>query len=190
MPLKARSLRAWMRQHSEIFAIDPIERNLGGHAGGILYIFAGLSAASYPLLPGVLHAHLVWLLAIALSSVLWGLVSLLVIDWSTMNPYLTHGSTVFAQVGVGVAVASTGGSHSAAWIYLFWTSLFACYFYARPLAMVYVVISIVVQAMPLFYDARAPDDGFLAQLIVAGTGYVAVGGIVSTGKRMVDGLRL
>jgi diguanylate cyclase (GGDEF)-like protein len=179
-----------MRQHSEIFAIDPIERNLGGHAGGILYIFAGISAACYPLLPGVPHVHFMWLLAIAVSSVLWGLVSLLVIDWSTMNPYLTHGSTVFAQVGAGVAVASTGGSHSAAWIYLFWISLFACYFYARPLAMVYVVISIVVQAMPLFYDPRTLDDGFLAQLIVAGTGYIAVGGIVSTGKRMVDGLRL
>jgi diguanylate cyclase (GGDEF)-like protein len=179
-----------MRQHSEIFEIDPIERNLGGHAGGILYIFAGISAASYPLLPGVVDAHLTWLLAIAASSVLWGLISLLVIDWSTMNPYLTHVSTVFAQVGVGVAVASTGGAHSAAWIYLFWISLFACYFYARPLAMFYVLIAIVVQSMPLFYDTRAVDDGFVSQLIVAGTGYIALGGIVSTGKRMVDGLRL
>jgi diguanylate cyclase (GGDEF)-like protein len=190
MPLKARSLRAWMRQHSEIFAIDPIERNLGGHAGGILYVFAGISAASYPLLPGAFEGHLVWLLAIAASSMIWGLVSLVVIDWSTMNPYLTHGSTLFAQVGVGVAVASTGGSHSAAWIYLFWIALFGCYFYARPLAMVYVAIAIVVQAMPLIYDSHAVTDGFLPQLIVAGTGYIAVGGIVSTGKRMVDGLRL
>jgi diguanylate cyclase (GGDEF)-like protein len=179
-----------MRQHSEIFEIDPIERNLGGHAGGILYIFAGISAASYPLLPGVFDAHLTWLLAIAASSVLWGLISLLVIDWSTINPYLTHVSTVLAQVGVGVAVASTGGSHSAAWIYLFWISLFACYFYARPLAMFYVLIAIVVQSMPLFYDTRVLDDGFVSQLIVAGTGYIALGGIVSTGKRMVDGLRL
>lgn len=190
MPVKARPLRAWMRQHSDIFAIDPIERNLGGHAGGILYVFAGVSAASYPLLPGAFKGHLVWLLAIAVSSVVWGLISLLVIDWTRMNPYLTHGSTLFAQIGVGVAVASTGGSHSAAWIYLFWISLFGCYFYARPLAMAYVCVAIVVQSMPLFYDSRAVTDGFLPQLIVAGTGYIAVGGIVSTGKRMVDGLRL
>ncbi|HEX3616728.1 MAG TPA: diguanylate cyclase [Solirubrobacteraceae bacterium] len=190
MPLKARSLCAWIRQHSEIFAIDPIERDLGGHAGGILYIFAGISAASYPLLPGAFEGHLVWLFLIAVSSVVWGLVSLFVIDWATMNPYVTHGSTLFAQVGVGIAVASTGGSHSAAWIYLFWISLFGCYFYARPLAMFYVFVSIVVQSVPLFYDSRAVTDGFLPQLIVAGTGYIAVGGIVSTGKRMVDGLRL
>jgi diguanylate cyclase (GGDEF)-like protein len=124
------------------------------------------------------------------SSVLWGLVSLFVIDWSTMNPYLTHGSTLFAQVGVGIAVASTGGSHSAAWIYLFWISLFGCYFYARPLAMFYVFVSIVVQSIPLFYDSRAVTDGFLPQLIAASTGYIALGGIVSTGKRMVDGLRM
>ena len=73
MPLKARSLCAWIRQHSEIFAIDPIERDLGGHAGGILYIFAGISAASYPLLPGAFEGHLVWLFLIAVSSVVWGL---------------------------------------------------------------------------------------------------------------------
>jgi diguanylate cyclase (GGDEF)-like protein len=190
MPLKAGPLRAWMRRHSEIFEIDPIERNLGGHAGGILYIFAGISSASYPLLPGAFKGHLVWLFVIAVSSVVWGLVSLLVIDWSTMNPYVTHGSTLFAQVGVGVAVASTGGSHSSAWIYLFWISLFGCYFYARPLAMFYVFVAIVVQSIPLFYDSRAVTDGFLPQLIAAGTGYIALGGIVSTGKRMVDGLRM
>jgi diguanylate cyclase (GGDEF)-like protein len=179
-----------MRQHAELFAIDPIERDLGGHAGGILYIFAGISAASYPLLPGSFDGHLGWLLLIAVCSVVWGLVSLFVVDWATMNPYLTHGSTLFAQGGVAIAVASSGGSHSAAWVYLFWISLFGCYFYSRPVAMVYVVIAILIQAMPLLYDHRALDDGFLSQLIVAGTGYVAVGGIVSTGKRMVDGLRL
>ncbi len=187
---KPGTLGPWMRQRTEIFAINPIERELGGHAGGILYIFAGISAASYPLLPGGFDGHLGWLLLIAVSSVLWGLVSLLVIDWTTMSPYVTHASTLFAQGGVAIAVASTGGSHSAAWIYLFWISLFGCYFYAPTLAMVYVASSIVIQSLPLFYDSRAPSDGFLSQLIIAGTGYVALGGIVSTGKRMVDGLRL
>jgi diguanylate cyclase (GGDEF)-like protein len=186
----ARTARAWMRRHKEVFAIDPIERDLGGHAGGILYIVAGISAATYPLLPGAFEGHLGWLLVIAIGAVAWGLVSLLVIDWARTNPYVTHGSTLFAQGGVAIAVASTGGSHSAAWIYLFWITLFGCYFYARPLAMAYVIVAIVVQALPLLYDAHAVDDGFLSELIAAGTGYVAVGGIVSTGKRMVDGLRL
>jgi diguanylate cyclase (GGDEF)-like protein len=179
-----------MRRHANLFAIDPIERNLGGHAGGILYVFAGISAVSYPLLPGAFDGHLAWLLLIAASSVAWGLVSLFVVDWERMSPYLSHCSTLFAQGGVAIAVASSGGSHSAAWVYLSWISLFGCYFYSRPLAMVYVCIAIVIQSLPLLYDSRALTDGFLSQLIVAGTGYIALGGIVSTGKLMVDGLRL
>ena len=179
-----------MRKLSEMLSIDPVERTLGGRAGGCLYIFAGLSAASYPLLPGAFDGNLVWLYAITASSLIWGLISLLVIDWTTMNPFVTYGSTLFAIGGVAVAVASTGGSSSAAWIYLFWIALFACYFYARPLAMAYVVICVVVQAVPLLYDARAASNGFLSELIIAGTGYIVVGGCVSTGKRAIDRLRM
>jgi diguanylate cyclase (GGDEF)-like protein len=188
MPWKAR--RAWTRQLSEILSIDPVERTLGGRAGGMLYIFAALSSACYPLLPGSFGGHLVWLYLIAATSLAWGLFSFLVIDWESLNPFVTHVSTAFALGGVAVMVASTGGSHSAAWVYLFWIALFACYFYARPVAMVYVVACVFVQAFPLLYDPRAVDDGFLSLLIVAGTGYVAVGGCVSTGKRVIDRLRL
>ena len=190
MVWKTTTSRALMRKLSEMLTLDPVERTLGGRAGGFLYIFAGLSAASYPLLPGAFDGNLLWVYAITASSLIWGLISLLVIDWTTMNPLVTYGSTLFAVGGVAVAVASTGGSSSAAWIYLFWIALFACYFYARPLAIAYVVICIFVQAVPLLYDARAAGDGFLSELIIAGTGYLAVGGCVSTGKRAVDRLRL
>lgn len=183
-------MRAWIRRHSEVFVIDPIERNLGGRAGGFLCAVAGLSAAAYPLLPGAFEGHLGWLYAVSATSIIWGLVSVLVIDWTSINPYVTHLPTVLAMLGVGVVVAATGGSESSAWVYLFWIALFGCYFYSPPLAMVYVLGCIVVQSLPLLYDARAGGDGFLSQLIIAGSGYVAVGGCVSIAKRMVDRLRL
>ncbi len=84
MPWKAR--RAWTRQLSEILSIDPVERTLGGRAGGMLYIFAALSSACYPLLPGSFGGHLVWLYLIAATSLAWGLFSFLVIDWESLNP--------------------------------------------------------------------------------------------------------
>lgn len=190
MPSREGNLRAWMRQHAELLAIDPIERRLGGRAGGLLFLIAGLSAALYPLLPGSIDAHAGWLYAIAATSIVWGLVTLLVIDWTTMSAYVTHLSTMGAFIGVAAAMASSGGSHSCAWVYLFWIALFGCYFYTRPVAMFYIAACVLVQALPLIYDTRAIEDGYLSQLIVASAGYVTVGGCVATGKRMVDGLRL
>jgi diguanylate cyclase (GGDEF)-like protein len=190
MQLKTGTLWAWIRKLPESLAIDPVERTLGGHAGGVLYIFAGLSAVTYPLLPGAFQGHLIWLLVIAASALIWGVVSQVVIDWKTMNPFVSHASMTFALAGVGVGVASTGGARSASWVFLFWIALFACYFYARPVAMFYVVACVLVQSLPLLYDARAVDDGFLSPLILAGTGYLAVGGCVATGKRAIDRLRL
>jgi diguanylate cyclase (GGDEF)-like protein len=190
MVWKARTARAWKRKLVEILAVDPVERRLGGRAGGILYICGAVSAVSYPLLPGAFGGHVVWLYAVAAISFVWGLFSVFVVDWSATRPFVMQVSTAFSLVGVALVVASTGGSSSAAWVYLFWIALFACYFFARPIAMVYVVICVLVQALPLMYDARATDDGFLSQLIIAGTGYIAVGGCVSTGKRAIDRLRL
>lgn len=190
MPPKLRTIGDRVRRHSQLLAIDPIERQMGGRAGGILYTVAGLSAASYPLLPGAIHGHTRWLYLIAVLSVVWGLVTLFCIDWARMHPAVTHLSTLSAFTGIAVAVASSGGSRSFAWVYLFWVGLFGCYFYSRPVAIFYVCACIFTQALPLLYDHGAVRDGFLSQLIIAGAGYVTVGFCVSTGKRMVDGLRL
>jgi hypothetical protein len=173
-----------------MLAIDPIERRLGGRAGGILFVIAGISAATYPLIPGSIHGHLGWLYAIALTSLVWGTVTLVAIDWAAMNPWLTHLSTMGALVGIAGAMAATGGSRSPAWVYLLWVGLFGCYFYGRPVAAFYIFACIVTQALPLIYDSRAVSDGYLSELIIASAGYITVGGCVSTGKKMVDGLRL
>jgi diguanylate cyclase (GGDEF)-like protein len=183
--------RAWLRQQAELLAIDPIERQLGGRAGGILYVVAGLSAAIYPLFPGAIHGQLVWLYLIAACSIVWGIVTLCAIDWTAMSPAVTHISTFAALGGIAAAMAATGGSRSPAWVYLFWVAMFGSYFYSRPVAMLYIAACIFTQALPLlFYDNQALRDGYLSQLIVAGAGYVTIGGCVASGKRMVDRLRV
>jgi diguanylate cyclase (GGDEF)-like protein len=190
MPSQARTLSAWLRQHAELLAVDPIERELGGRAGGILFLIAGLSAAAYPVLPGSIDSNPGWLYAIACTSVVWGLVTLFAIDWTRMSPIVTHISTFAALVGIAGAMASTGGLRSCAWIYLYWVALFGCYFYSRPVAMFYIAACILTQSLPLLYDPHAVGEGYLSQWLLASAGYVTVGGCVSTGKRMVDRLRL
>jgi diguanylate cyclase (GGDEF)-like protein len=184
------TFRAWIRQHAQMLAIDPIERRLGGRAGGILFVIAGISAAMYPLLPGSIHGHLGWLYLIAATSLVWGIVTLVAIDWAAMNPWLTHVSTMGAFVGIAGAMAATGGSRSPAWVYLLWVGLFGCYFYTRPVAAFYIFACVFTQSLPLIYDHSAVSNGYLAELIIASAGYITVGGCVSTGKKMVDGLRL
>jgi diguanylate cyclase (GGDEF)-like protein len=182
--------RKWARHNIQMLSIDPIERQLGGRAGGILFVIAGISAATYPLLPGSIHGHLGWLYLIAAVSIVWGTVTLVAIDWVTTSPWITHASTMSAFVGIGAAMAATGGSRSPAWVYLLWVGLFGCYFYRRPVAAFYIFACIFTQALPLIYDGRAVSDGYLSELIIASAGYITVGGCVSTGKKMVDGLRL
>ncbi|HEX3801633.1 MAG TPA: diguanylate cyclase [Solirubrobacteraceae bacterium] len=190
MPSQARTLSAWLRHHAELLAMNPVERELGGRAGGILFLIAGLSAAAYPLLPGSIDAHPGWLYTVAVAAVVWSLVSMFVVDWTRISPFATYITTVAALGGIAVAMASTGGMRSSTWIYLFWVALFGCYFYARPVAMFFVAACIFTQALPLIYGSHVVRYGYLSQLILASAGYVTVGGCVSTGKRMVDRLRL
>ena len=190
MPSNGRPAGAWLRKHAELLAIDPLERQMGGRAGGILYTVAGLSAAIYPILPGAINGDPVWLYTIAGLSLVWGLITLFYIDWSRVHPYITHLSTIAAFGGIAIATSSTGGSRSVAWVYLLWVGLFGCYFYSRPVAMFYIGACIATQSLPLLYDPAAIHDGFLSQLIVASAGYLTVGGCVSSGKRLVDSLRL
>jgi diguanylate cyclase (GGDEF)-like protein len=190
MPSMARMPYAWLRQHSDSLVIDPIERQLGGRAGGILFLIAGTSAAAYPLMPGAIHTHLGLLWVVTGISIAWGALSVSVLDWARVSAYVSHVSTLAAFVGIAGAMAATGGSRSCAWIYLFWVAVFSSYFYARPVAMFYIAACIATQSLPLFYDAHAVSNGYLSELIVASAGYVTVGGCVSTGKRLVDRLRL
>jgi diguanylate cyclase (GGDEF)-like protein len=180
---------ARLRGRSQLLAIDPVELQLGGRAGGVLYMVAGFSGLIHPLLPGAVNAHLPWLLVVSACSLIWGLLTFFVIDWRKVDSRYTHLSTFAAYTAIGIGVWASGGAASFAWIYLVWIALFACYFFVPPVAACYVAMSVLVQAAPLVYDHTAAGHRFVAQLVVSAIGYSAIGMLVVRGKRMIIGLR-
>jgi diguanylate cyclase (GGDEF)-like protein len=169
--------------------IDPAERALGGRVCGILWALGGATLLVFPALPGVTRAHVVWVIALAVVSLAWGLGSVLAVDWKRAHPLLIQVSTLAALAIIGAAVASTGGSRSAAWIFLFWVGLFAAYFYERSVAIAYLIACVAVQALPLIYDGHVLHDGFVAVLLTACAGFALIGGAVIAGKARLAHLR-
>jgi diguanylate cyclase (GGDEF)-like protein len=168
--------------------IDPAERRLGGRVSAILWVLGGLTLLLYPSLPGVPRHHLAIEVAIAGAATVWGAISLL-IDWRDANPRMLQLSSCLGLAAVGGAVWATGGSVSSAWIFLFCISLFAGYFYERPVAIGYLVAALAIQALPVLYDPRVLHDGFLAQLLTASAGYATIGGAIIAGRGLLDRLR-
>ena len=165
--------------------VAPQERRLAGAVNGVLYLLGGITLASFMVLPGVTHAHATALLCTAGLALLWGVLSLLVIDWRRMPSWIVPLANVTGLVVVAIAVTASGASESPAWVYLFFAALFAAYFYRAPLATALLVGCAVVNALPLLYDPRAMHDAFLGQLVIAIAGYFGIGGAIMAGKRLM-----
>ena len=111
------------------------------------------------------------------------------IDWRQAPSWPFHLTTCVAFAGVAIVVASSGGATSPAWIYLFFVSLFAAYFFAPPIAIGYLAGCSIVLALPLIYDRRAVHDAFLGQLVIAIAGFCGLGGAIIEGKTLMWRLR-
>ena len=186
---RAAGWRARIQRALAHLTIDPAERKLGGTVSGVLWSVGGSTLLAYPWLPGVTRAHVAVDTTIAALAIVWGLCSLLTVDWERGSPLRIQCSTALAFLAIGLAVWATGGSHSAAWIYLFWVGLFAAYFYQRAVAIAYLVVCIVIQALPFVYDGDVLRDGFTAQLLTAGFGFASIGGAILAGKAHLVRLR-
>ena len=156
---------------------------------GVLFCFGGVTLALVMLLPGVSHAHEGVVFGIAAVGLVVGLVALLAIDWSQAPRWLVHLSIALGILLVGLATASSGGSRSPAWLYMFLAAVFAAYFFAPRIAVLYLAACIITQAVVLLYDTRAPHDGFVAELVIASTGYLVLGGSIISGRRQMLRLR-
>src|ERR1700722_16696667 len=92
--------------------VPPEERRLAGSVSGAFFIIGGVTVAPLTLLPGIPHAHNAVLLAIGAAALLWGLCSLLLIDWTRAPPFLIHLSVVAGLGVIAATVASSGGATS------------------------------------------------------------------------------
>jgi diguanylate cyclase (GGDEF)-like protein len=140
-------------------------------------------------LPGIPHDHRRPIAAISVVSVAWGVVALTVVDWQRVHPAVSHLSCFAGFPGTALGVALTGGAHSPAHLYLFFTVGYVSYFYAPREAFPYLFGCIAVTALPLFYDRDAVSSGFLAQLLILAPSYLILGGFIAVGKSRLIALR-
>lgn len=143
----------------------------------------------YRWVPGLAGVSFGWDLELGGGALLWGLSTLVLVEWQAASPGLLLSSTCVSLLVVAAAVAATGGAASSAWVCLFWVALFAAYFFEPPVAPALVAACLAVQALPLAYDPAALSGPFLAQLIIAGTGYVCIGAGVLATRAVLDRVR-
>ncbi len=170
-------------------AVESEERALAGTVSGLLFAIGGATLSSFAVLPGVSHSHIPALLGDAALACVWGAISVLLISWEKAPRWLIHVSISSGFAAIAVAVASSGGAASPAWIYLFFVAVFAGYFYRPAVAGVYLAGCVLTHALPLFYDSRALHDAFAVQLIMGSASYLVLGGAIIAGKSLTLGLR-
>ncbi len=163
--------------------IDDDEFPLAGKLTAACFSLGGVTLAVMTRLPGIPRAHQVVLFGLAAACVLGAPVLLRVVPWHASPQWVIHPIQASGLVCVAIAVASSGGSHSPAWIYLLLSGMFAAYFYRRAVALAYLFACVAVQSLPLLYDSQALHDRFLATLLVAAPVYVGIGVMISEAKR-------
>ncbi|HTW13125.1 MAG TPA: sensor domain-containing diguanylate cyclase [Solirubrobacteraceae bacterium] len=169
--------------------MSPEERALAGKTAAVLWTCGGLTLAAFPHLPGVPQGRPVDSTILAGCAVLWGFLSLTAVDWKHTSALSLHVATTLSFAVVALAVAWTGGSHSSAWVALWMIGMFGCYFYSPPVAVGYIALCLLVQALPLFYDPHAVSDGYLAPMLGTSVGYITLGGGIALSNRRFDRLR-
>jgi diguanylate cyclase (GGDEF)-like protein len=169
--------------------IDPEELELAGRTSGLLYALGGVTLALLPVLPGVTHAHRGVLWGLAVAAFLWGVCQAALIDWRRTPWWLIHISNAASLVLIAVAVASSGGGRSPAWVFVFLVAMPAAYFYAPPIAAAYLAGCVAVNASVLLYDPSVLHRYLLAQLVIAVPCYLALGAATLAGKQLLRGLR-
>lgn len=184
---------AWLAGHwrslRTLSGVDPAERDLAGRAAGLLWFIGGASLSTFTVLPGVTHAHRLSLLIVAGVACIWGACSMTLIKWWQTRWWLIHLSITCGFVAIGVAMASSGGASSPAWIYLFFIAVFAAYFFAPAIAATYLAGCVLTQALPGLYDHRALHDTFVVQLVIGAASYVGLGWAIGAGRSLMLQLR-
>ena len=165
------------------------ERRLAGTVAGALYLGASASILGILVLPGVITRHWEWVVLAAGIGTLWGLACLFVIPWQRAHPLVSHFSSSLGFPLVALTMAATGGSDSPARFYIYFIVFYCSYFYRLREAVPYLAGSAAVFALPLIYDDRALDQGYLGELIVAAATFGILGGLILAGKTLLLNLR-
>jgi diguanylate cyclase (GGDEF)-like protein len=166
-------------------SVAPEERTLAGRVCGVLYIVGGITLWLSALLAALPGVSWTLLSAVAVFAVGWGLVSVVAIPWRRAPWWLIHLSTAGAFGVIAVAIASSGGGESPAWIYLFFVGLFAAYFYRPVVAFAYFAACVITHGCALIFDPQGATSVSVGQFVIASPAYFVLGGAIVTGRRQM-----
>jgi diguanylate cyclase (GGDEF)-like protein len=170
------------------FEVDE-ERVLAGKLAGVLFLTAGLTISILLLVPGVQDRHWPWVIGLAAACVAWALYCLTLARPEEHGAWFWHVPAALSIPLIAGLVASTGGSQSPARFMAFFLLFYACYFYSRKYAVLYVIGCVAIALSPLLYDRGAIDAGYLGELTVLCAAYVTLGWLIISGKAIMVGLR-
>jgi diguanylate cyclase (GGDEF)-like protein len=170
------------------FGVDE-ERMLAGRLAGALFLTAGVTISLLLLVPGVENRHWPWVVGLAAACVAWALYCLTFARPEEHGAWFWHLPAALSIPMIGGLVASTGGSQSPARFMAFFLLFYACYFYPRRYAVLYVIGCVAIALSPLLYDRGAIDAGYLGELTVLCAAYLTLGWLISSGKAIMVGLR-
>ena len=170
------------------FEVDE-ERVLAGKLAGVLFLTAGLTISLLLLVPGVQDRHWAWVIGLAAACVAWALYCLTLARPEEHGAWFWHVPAALSIPMIAGLVASTGGSQSPARFMAFFLLFYACYFYPRKYAVLYVIGCVAIALSPLLYDRGAIDAGYLGELTVLCAAYVTLGWLIISGKAIMVGLR-
>jgi diguanylate cyclase (GGDEF)-like protein len=170
------------------FGVDE-ERMLAGRLAGVLFLTAGLTSCLLLLVPGVESRHWAWVLGLAGACVAWALYCLTLARPEQHGPWFWHVPAALSIPLIAGLVASTGGSHSPARFMAFFLLFYACYFYARRWALLYVLGCMLIALSPLPYDSDAVGEGYIGEVIVVCAAYLTLGWLITAGKQVMVDLR-
>jgi diguanylate cyclase (GGDEF)-like protein len=174
--------------HKGSFEVDE-ERLLAGKLAGVLFLTAAVSIVLQLFLPGVEDSHWLWVVSLSAICVAWAAFCLTLARPEEHGAWFWHVPATLAIPLMAGLMAATGGAESPARFYVFFLLFYACYFFPRRYARLYVGGCVGVALTPLAYDGTAVPGGYVSELIVLCAAYITLGWLIVAGKGIMVDLR-
>jgi diguanylate cyclase (GGDEF)-like protein/putative nucleotidyltransferase with HDIG domain len=170
---------AWLRDVPALWRREPM---LTGRVGGALYLGAGLYALLLLVLPGTTLTHPGLVAPLGAASVAYGLVSIAILDWRTLPPWVLPTGTLGALACTSLAVYATGGFDSPMEQVPVFVVVYAACFLSTRITVVCVAGAVVGHELPLLYDAHARAQSVAADSLSAVLVYGSLAFVVLAGR--------
>ena len=159
------------------------ERPIAGVLVGWMFIVGAIVTTLLPLLPGADGKVVTPTLPIGVAALVWGVLAVTKVRWSTAPGWIIHVSTVLGALSIAVATHDTGGADSPARLLMMLVLVFASYFFPAREAWPYLVLVLLLQELPLAYDEDAITAGIFGEVVIVGPCYWLLGSLLIHGKR-------